>query len=842
MSERTAAFLQQYRWWLIGGLSTALLGGLVYCFFLSPHHPEEALPEASALVFRWPAALSEGADADTLATPVFLSAFPALAADYAAFQQFLQAGSPASATGWWLLQNLGGGELALAAVLDARGFSWPAPFPYTQDNFRGQAVYRYTLPSGQIVAAARSRNLLFLGRLPLQVEAGIAQLKGGPASWAAVLGNQTALFIQPENLLALGTGIIEGPARNALASLERWCSGIELQYDKIGADTLAFSGQLRLKRQSGRRFSIPAQSRGERLLSYLPRNLAWCYRQPMLQAEPEAAAPLFRQHLQSWLGAEMAQLSLGLPGHPEQSQITLLAVQNPAQAPARLAALAEEVGSLQDYDYQGFQIRQLLADGLLKPLGVNMKNPFVSLLGDYVAFSPSQAAIEQLASNFLVGNTLLQDEAFLGMYAQQNAGSKAWLYTRASLGASLLPGYLRQQQQALAELLQTYEHWLVAISADGSFTGLAANPPPGQEADAALLAWQAALDAPASGAVQAFPLDEHGPGFLLQDEAHALYLLGPGGERRWKTQLDGPILGEIALIDYFGGELRDLAFATPNSIQVLSGEGALRGHFRIPLESPAISPLLVTDMEGRGQHHFFVACANGYLFGWDRQGRPLPGWNPQAQADSTVRHPLAHFQHRNQDYILALSEAGTLFAFQRDGSFRFEPVRMGAEFLSPPFFQIEPGIERIALGDSQGFAHIINLEGQHFRLRLLPDGPGTHFLFLDLAGDARKDYLAYRAAELKAHYYEGNQFKPHFAKALPFVPDTAFVIARPQHQWIGLLNRKSRKIYLLDEQGASLPGFPLAGDTPFCLVPLTGGGLLAVTGYGDRVYAYRLLE
>jgi hypothetical protein len=838
MPEKKAVLTRQYRWWLAASIALAALAGLVYCLFFAPYRPEQALPETAAIAMRW----SGDRLADTASVPAPLEHFPALAADHAAFQVLIAAagGRPAEASGWLLAQNLGRAELALAGVLKLKVATWPAPFPYRQETYRGQAVYCYTLPGGQEVAATYHRGLLLLGRQALQVEAGITQLKGSPASWAARLVPEAALVVQPENLSALGAGLLEGIARRPLSQLQSWCQGIVLQHQAVGTDTLAFSGRLVLKETADRRFSLSAPSRGERLLAYLPRSLAWCYRQPL--PAPSHEARLFSQYLRPWLGAEWAQLSLALPGAPEQGQIVLLAAQNPARAEPSLSALAEEIGSLQDYTYQGFHLRQLLVDGLLDPLGITMKNPFVAALGDYVAFSPSQAAIEQLAANLLVGNNLLEDEAFLGLYARQNAGSQAWLYARASLCATLLPAYLRKHPQAFAALLQSYEHWFVAIAPDGSLSGLAANPPAGQEAAAPLLAWQAALDAPASSAVQAFPLDEYGPGFLVQDDAHALYLLGPGGERRWKAQLDGPIRGEIALIDYFGGAQRDLAFATPHSVQVIAGAGPQQAQFRIPLESPAISPLLAADLEGQGQYHFFAACANGYLFGWDRQGRPLPGWNPQAKMDSLVRHPLRHFQYRNRDYILALSEAGTLFAFQRDGSFRFEPVRMGAEFLSPPFVQTDAGFERIALGDSQGFAHIVNFEGEHFRLRLLPDGPGTRFLFLELAGDERKDYLSYRAAELKAHYYEGNRFKPHFAQTLAFVPDTAFVIPRPQRDWIGLLSRKSRKIYLLDEQGRLLPGFPLAGDTPFSLVPLPGGGTLAVTGYGNRVYAYRLLE
>ena len=106
--------------------------------------------------------------------------------------------------------------------------------------------------------------------------------------------------------------------------------------------------------------------------------------------------------------------------------------------------------------------------------------------------------------------------------------------------------------------------------------------------------------------------------------------------------------------------------------------------------------------------------------------------------------------------------------------------------------------------------------------------------------DGRKDYLCYRGREMRAHYYDSNDFKPFFSENLAFAPDTAFFIGRPDFHWIGLLNRTAQKIYLLDNKGKMAPGFPLAGSTPFVVTPLKPGGQLAVVGYGPSVYAYRL--
>lgn len=844
MKERLAVFFRRYRWWLAILAIFAVSVAIAYRFWLYPCQPEDAIPQTTALAFRWEKGKNTFSARDSTGLPVLFQAFPDLAADYQAFSTFLP-GSEAlvSEESLWMVQNLGKGELALAAVLEASALPWAELLSAArarEASFRGHSVYSLSLAGGGTLAAARYRNLVLLGRLPLQVESAIARLRDGGAGAAFSRGGEPGIYLWPDNLLSLGTGIIGAEARQALSRLGHWCSGIKLELSGKG-DTLAISGRLELGPEAGRRFSIPASSRGEGVLAYLPGNLAWCYRQPMPAAAPEKASDAFRKYVQPWLGGDMAQLSLGLPGPPSDNQITLLAIGKPEMAARSLDGLAAELGSLEEYDYQSYQVKQILARSLLSPVGVKVQNPYLAVMGGYLAVSSSRVAIEQLISNLIVGNNLGQDVGFLGLYAGQEAGSRAWLYARTGLSAGLLPAYLQSRQESFGALLRSYDACLLTFSPAGAISGLAVRGGAQARQPEPMLAWKAALDAPARGAVQAFPLDETGPGFLIQDEANALYLLGTNGERRRKFQIDGPILGEISLADYFGGPLRDLAFATPAGIRVLSAEGEERGNFHIPLESPAISPLLLADFEGQGQYCFFVACANGYIYGWDRQGKPLPGWNPQAGADSTLHLAMAHFQYAGKDYILALSDAGALFAFQRDGALRFEPVKTGARFLSPPFFQAEGDIGRIALGDSEGFAHIVNLEGAAFRLRLLPQpGPGARFLFGNLTGDDRKDYLAYRGAEMRAHFYEGNSFRPFFTQTLPSVPDTVFLIPRPGYAWIGLLDRKAGKISLLDNAGQPIPGFPLAGDTPFVMTPLRTGGQLVVAGNGASVYAYRL--
>lgn len=843
MKQSLINSLLNYGWW-IGGLAILLfLSATAYRSWRYPYRAADAVPGTAAAVFGFPADKARESGRDSVTTAGFFDAFPELEQDYSAFQSFFQRGGAAiPADAEWIVQNLGSGQLALSLIVEAPSFPWEqaiAAYQSEASTFRGESIWRLSSPDGATLAFARCRNLLLLGRLPLQVEACITQLKEGLSGWALpAAGSPRHLYLRVDNLLGLGSGIWGGPVRDALTRFEPYCEGLNLSFEQKG-DTLDFTGKI----EGGR---LPVAGKPEEvsdgaLLNYLPDNLAWCFRKPLGGFPEGKEEQPFYRYLAPWVGDELAFASMALPGDEADNQFLLLAIQPGVEAQPLLNSLAQEVGALGSYDFQSFRIIQLRADTLLQPLGAEMKNPYFTILGDYVAFSTSKAVLEQLARSVLAGKAMVQDEAFLRLWAGlQPRAHTVWGFANAALLRFRLPAYLDRQQEALTALLSPFRAIMLAVEPDGGVRGRAL--PLGGKTETAFpdIAWSATLDTSIASTVQPFAMGRKGTGFLVQDHAHALYLLSAKGERIWKRQLQGRILGAISfLAGSRDGQWR-LAFATPDKIHVWDQDGGPKVNFPLLLPAPASSPLLAADFEGQGRHHFFIACENGKIYGYNQLGLPIDGWSPQEKTDSLVRQPMVHFQKNNMDFILALSEAGTLYAFRRDGEYRFEPVETGASFLSPPFFQAEGDMERIALGDERGLGHIINFQGDYFRLKLMPKlAPGTRFLFTSFVGDGRRDYLAYRGQDIVARYYDGLKFITHFSEKLELPADTAFILPHAGSTQIGLLHRQDRKISVLDSTGAVLPGFPLAGDTPFGLAPQKEGGQLIVTGYGASIYAYR---
>jgi hypothetical protein len=197
-------------------------------------------------------------------------------------------------------------------------------------------------------------------------------------------------------------------------------------------------------------------------------------------------------------------------------------------------------------------------------------------------------------------------------------------------------------------------------------------------------------------------------------------------------------------------------------------------------------------------------------------------------------------QYGGKDYVAALSESGYLCLFDRLGRLRLDTLPLRAQAISPPYLLADEQQQRIAVGQSDGYVQVFNLEGQTFRLSLMPRHRGVvQFRFEDIVGDARGDYLMWDASTLRLFGYEGNDFREI----------QSWSVGAPLHRvhtgkWQGgtvLLgfSKDARRIWALSMDGEVLPGYPVAADTPPALWAQEGR-LLMLCYYEGSLYLYEL--
>ncbi|NUO03476.1 MAG: hypothetical protein HUU01_22920, partial [Saprospiraceae bacterium] len=272
-------------------------------------------------------------------------------------------------------------------------------------------------------------------------------------------------------------------------------------------------------------------------------------------------------------------------------------------------------------------------------------------------------------------------------------------------------------------------------------------------------------------------------------------------------------------------------------------DGRTEANFPLTLQSPATNGLMAVDFEQNGDYSIFVACENGNLYGFNRMGLPVEGWNPLSGAGK-VRFPLQHFQHDHKDFLVALNENGQLLVFKKDGSFRFPPIETQGAFRSPPGWQQTASQLRIAATDAGGICHVVNSEGTSFRLRL-PVGRNEQvaFAFGDISGDNSYDYAVSSDSLVNVYAYRDQELQLAFSSRLSSVPDSLFMTPIPglEKAGLGMLNRKNRELLLLLPDGRLHPDFPLSGASAFTVCDLFDNRRrMVVVANEAQVYAYRI--
>ncbi len=566
---------------------------------------------------------------------------------------------------------------------------------------------------------------------------------------------------------------------------------------------------------------------------------------------------LFNYYLAPWLGEEFAYFMMEPYSAETTSEIYLaFKIQDKKKALEKMQALEEKVGLLQNYDYNTFKIKQLANDDLLEgAIGERakaMQKPYFVYAGDYMVFCSSRAGIEVFIDKYMVGQTLVNDVAYQSFEEQQTDKTNLFFYLNSTYLSEMLQ---KSFQEEVSEQL-TYQFEQVsqlnllgvnlrAYSGGFDFTGkIKWNIKKKTKTNIASVAWKTLLDADAviAPAVVLNPLTEDTEIFI-QDIQNQIYIINGSGEITKKRKIDGKILSEVKQVEYFGNGKLYYIFNTENKVYILDDKGNDAQNFPILIQSPATSGMLVVDFDRSKNYQYFIPTKNGNIYGFEKNGKPLAGWNPRMGVGA-ISVPIRHFQTEGKDFIVAINQAKKIMAFRRNGELRFS-LDAASSVLSPAGFQGTPP-ERIVVSDAAGIVQNINFAGDDFKMALKTGTGNEHkFLYTDVLGDNKNEYIVLNNNVLACHGYDGETFKPFFTYKFQDKIDEVFPVTFPNRskKYIGLVCKASAHIFLMDGTGKIYKEFPLGGTTSFQLCNFFGEDVnTLVVANGTSVYTYKLKE
>ena len=833
--------------------------------------PEAAIPRHAALVLKGSKSrLAQAADSK-LSAQAFIPA--SLAEDLATFdslfgqqlpvqpeEPLLCLVQPTRSSGMDVLFILGERRgLELEALLSSAGKGWQL----RSSIYKNHEIFTVKA-GGKAFALTKFRNLLLFARHAYLLENAVRQIKD-PASNLCRHAGFRRLFgraAEEEGHLDVFLNLAAVPGQFAplllpagIPELQR-LSGIGdwlhlqlplAQQEKPWQAALSANKEHPLLRANASGPTLPYQP----VFQTLPDNLTAFVWLTMRSLEPASLAIRWERYFKKWMGDELL-LARGEPIAAGGSEVfLLLKAKDSAKAEAALSELARATRSGPAADFQMFKIQPLKGNSLWKMLGLreNLGSPVACSLGDYLLFSNSRAGLERWLGKYVAGQTLARDVEFLQSVRTLPPKAQGFVYAGSgpawqAISAffpenqlAALPGNPLRFQYLAGTLTRSRQLCEWQILTPGKTAGREDSDYPVN------ILWETALESPARTTPFLFrdPRREGEIDIFIQDAQNTLYLISRTGQIRWQRRLEEPILSQIYQLDLFNNREAQLAFSTRSGIHLLDSEGEYPAGFPLALQVPAANGVTVIDFFQSNDYQFFIACENEKVYGFDEKGSPVEGWRPKSDA-GLVRHPLVHFQAEGKDFMVLLDTSGSLQVFQKNGAPRFDAQPWNQYFLQGPAYQTGSGPGRIVACDESGRVHVSNLQGEGFSLKpgIAEEGP-VRFLFSDVAGDGRKDYLLLSGRELSGYYYRDSKFERAFRHRLEVRPDSLFEVAWPGagKQFAGTVCQEKQQLHLFNGKGRLLPQFPLAGTTGFVVADLSGNGQpVLLTGNGNRVVAY----
>lgn len=154
---------------------------------------------------------------------------------------------------------------------------------------------------------------------------------------------------------------------------------------------------------------------------------------------------------------------------------------------------------------------------------------------------------------------------------------------------------------------------------------------------------------------------------LVQDTASNLYLLTRSGEILFTRNIGEPIIGNTYQLDYYSNGEYQYIFNSANRVYVIDRMGNDVGAYPLKLGATATAGLSLSVDTLLAINRYFIPCNNGAIYGYEGNGKPLPGWSPKTGVGN-ITASINAFNIGRRLYVSGFSTKGTLSLFDIRGN------------------------------------------------------------------------------------------------------------------------------------------------------------------------------
>jgi hypothetical protein len=200
---------------------------------------------------------------------------------------------------------------------------------------------------------------------------------------------------------------------------------------------------------------------------------------------------------------------------------------------------------------------------------------------------------------------------------------------------------------------------------------------------------------------------------LVQDSLNDLSLVSSDGKVLWKLPIGDEIISDVTQIDFFNNGKLQYFFSTRSAVHIIDRLGNYVDPYPLHFNSISIEHVSVIDYDNSKKYRILVADDKGLIRMFDKEGKPLLGWEPN-DAKGGLAMPPKHYRIKGKDYIIAIRKDGTVYLWTRRGEM-IRKFPLATE-------SIPTGDIYLERGTTLANTYFVMISSDGYRIRFNPEG------------------------------------------------------------------------------------------------------------------------
>ena len=302
--------------------------------------------------------------------------------------------------------------------------------------------------------------------------------------------------------------------------------------------------------------------------------------------------------------------------------------------------------------------------------------------------------------------------------------------------------------------------------------------------------------------------------FAYQDDENYLYLYSNKGNLFWKKKLSSQIIGEIQQVDLYKNGRLQMAFRTSDKFFIIDRNGSIVKPFEISFKkSNNINPLSIFDYDNSKNYRFLLSQDN-LIKMYDNRGKIVSGFNPD-KFNADILNPPVHIRIKGKDYILLQLKNGELKILNRRGKERIS-VNKNIDFSNNNFFSF---MDLFTTTDINGNLVQIDMNGNLVQNSYNLEDNNT---------------IEVRMDNILIHSGNSMNINGKIINLAPGRYTKPKLFNYKELVYISITDEKDNKLYIFNNDGDMVNGFPLKGTNIVDIVDSDNDGKIELISQLDN--------